>query len=319
MIRVGMVGVGGIAEVHLQHLSLNERVELVAACDIDRERVEKTEKKYGTVSYTDVDKMLANEALDVLFICIPPFAHGEIEEKAASLGVHLFVEKPVGLDLVSVRHKARVIEESGILNGTGYCLRYLDTVQRAKNYLKDKTIAMIRGYYLTSFVPTPWWRDMAKSGGQLVEQSTHIVDLMRYFAGDVSKVSADMELCVMHEVENLNIPDVGSVNFTFHSGAVGHIDTSFTQPDHRMGVEMLGKHFRVVLDGTSLSIVENDCTTTYTTKKDFYKIQDDAFIEAIATENADLILASFGEATKTLETTLAANESAQKGMPVMLL
>src|SRR5699024_11485380 len=73
--------------------------------------------------------------------------------------------------------------------------------RRSSNlYLKDKKIAMMRGYYLTKFVETPWYRDMAKSGGQLVEQSTHIVDMLRYFAGDVEKVSADMNLLVSQDI-----------------------------------------------------------------------------------------------------------------------
>lgn len=316
--RVGMVGAGGIASTHLHHLNLNEQVELVAVCDINEDVLSAKATEYGAAPYRDVEKMLDKEKLDVLFVCVPPFAHGTIEEEAAARGIHLFVEKPVGLDMNTVEQKAKAIEASGVLAGTGYCLRYLDTVQRLKEYIIDKTVAMVRGYYLTMFVSTPWWRDMSKSGGQLVEQATHIVDLMRYFAGDVGKVSADMALCAMHDVEGLNIPDVGSVNVVFTSGAIGHMATSFTQPDHRSGVEILGRDFRAVIDGTTLSIAEGDCTTTYRSSVDFYKEQDDAFIEAVKTGNPSLILAPFKEAVKTLQITLAANESAKSGSSVWL-
>ncbi len=317
-VRVGFIGAGGIAGVHMKNIFGNEQAELVAVCDIVEENARKNAQAYNAVPYTNVDEMLEKEKLDAVFICVPPFAHGDYEEKAAAKGIHLFVEKPLGLDMNTVRNKARVIEESGVMAGTGYCLRYLDTVAKAKEYLRDKEIAMVRAYYLTSFVQTPWWRDMAKSGGQLVEQTTHTVDLVRYLAGNINKVYATMDLRVMNDIPGVNIPDVGCVNVVFDSGAIGHIDTTFIQPDHRSGVELLGRDFRVWIDGTSLTITDKEKTVTYRSHVDFYKEQDDAFIQAVASGDRARILAPYEEGMRTLEVTLAANESAKTGVPVTL-
>lgn len=317
-VKIGVIGVGGIAQVHLKNISENEQAELVAVCDISEENVRKSAEQYGTAAYNDYNEMLEKETLDALFICVPPFAHGDIEEKAASRKIHLLVEKPLGLNMATVRNKAKVIRENGVIAGTGYCLRYLDTVKIAKDYLADKEIAMVRAYYLTSFVHTPWWRDMEKSGGQLVEQTTHTVDLVRYFAGDIQKLYATMDLRVMNDIPGVNISDVGCVNVVFQSGAIGHIDTTYIQPDHRSGVEILGRDFRVWIDGSSLTITEKDKIITEKSKVDFYKEQDDAFIKAIVTGNQDYILAPYDDAMKTLEVTLASNESARQGIPVVL-
>ncbi|MBS4198222.1 Gfo/Idh/MocA family oxidoreductase [Bacillus sp. FJAT-49732] len=317
-VKVGFVGVGGIASVHLKNVSENEHAEIVAVCDINEENAKKQGEAYNASIYTDFDLMLENEHLDALFLSIPPFAHGEIEEKAVQKGIHLFVEKPVELDLEVAKKKANAIRESGVINASGYCLRYLDTIQKAKEYLADKKIAMVRGQYISSFVQTPWYRIMSKSGGQLVEQSTHVMDLMTYLAGDIEKVSANMSLQVMDDIEHIDIPDVTSVNVTFSSGAVGHLDSSFTQPDHRMGVEVLGRDFRVELVGTNLKIVEKDDTETIESKVDFYEVQDRAFIEAVRTKNQDLILASYEDGLKTLAVTLAANQSNQEDKAIRL-
>lgn len=308
-VKVGFVGVGGIASVHLKNVSENEHAEIVAVCDINEENAKKQGAAYNASVYTDFDSMLENEQLDALFLSIPPFAHGEIEEKAIKKGIHLLVEKPVELDLEVAKKKAQVIRESGVINASGYCLRYLDAIQKAKEYLADKKIAMVRGQYISSFVQTPWYRIMSKSGGQLVEQATHVMDLMTYLGGEIEKVNANMSLQVMETIENIDIPDVTSVNVTFSSGAVGHLDCSFTQPDHRMGVEVLGRDFRVELVGTTLKIVEKGNTETYESKVDFYEVQDRAFIEAVRTNNQELILASYEEGLKTLALTLAANQS----------
>lgn len=262
-VRIGFVGVGGIANAHLNNIFQNEDAEIVAVCDIAEEAAIRQGGKYKAIAYTDIDQMLQREKLDALFICVPPFAHGDIEEKAARKGIHLLVEKPVELDFNRAKEKAEIIAQSGVINASGYCLRYLDTVQIAKDYLQGKQIAMVRGHYLTSLVPTPWYRFKNKSGGQLVEQATHILDLMSYLCGEIKQVQAHMSLQVMNDIEGMDIPDVTSVNVRFETGAVGHLDSSITQHDHRMGLEILGRNFRLELEGTSLSIYEKERTTTY--------------------------------------------------------
>ncbi|PLS09652.1 Gfo/Idh/MocA family protein [Neobacillus cucumis] len=317
-VKVGFVGVGGIAGVHLENVKKCDHAEIVAVCDIVEESAKKKGLEFNAAVYTDLDEMLENEALDAVFVCVPPFAHGEIEEKIVKRGIHLLVEKPLGLDLETVQKKAKVIKESGVICGVGYCLRYLDTVAKAKDYLKDKTIAMVRGHYITSFVPTPWYREINKSGGQLVEQSTHTLDLMRYLAGDIEQVYANMRLQVLSDIPNMDIPDVTSVNVIFESGAVGHLDSSIIQFDHRSGIEILGKDFRVVIDGTNLTIAEKDSSNTYQSKVDFYLEQDRRFIEAVLKGDAALLLSSYEDGVKTLAATLAANKSNEVGLPINL-
>jgi predicted dehydrogenase len=315
-VRVGFVGAGGIANVHLQHISKNEMAEVTAICDIHEETVLQKAKEYGGAAYTNVDEMFEKEQLDALFISVPPFAHGEIEEKAARKGIHLMVEKPLGLDYQTVAKKAEIIKQSGIICGSGYCLRYLDTVAKAKEYLQDKKTAMVRGHYLSSFVPTPWYREWEKSGGQLVEQSTHIVDLARYLGGEINQVYANMSLQVHHDVPNITIPDVTSVNFVYESGAVGHIDSTFAQFDHRMGIEVMGEEFRLVIDGVNLTIIEKDSNQSFKSEVDFYQEQDRMFIEAIVKGDRNLLLSSYEDGLKTLAVTLAANQSQETALPV---
>ncbi|TDL64739.1 Gfo/Idh/MocA family oxidoreductase [Rhodococcus qingshengii] len=316
-VRVGFVGAGGIANVHLQNISKNEMAEVTAICDIHEETALQKAKEYGGTPYTNVDEMLEKEQLDALFLSVPPFAHGEIEEKAARKGIHLMVEKPLGLDYQTVAKKAEIIKQSGIINGVGYCLRYWETVAKAKEYLRDKKPAMVRGYYLSSFVPTPWYREWEKSGGQLVEQSTHIVDLARYLGGEIEQVYADMSLQVHRNVPNINIPDVTSLNFVYDSGAVGHIDSTFAQFDHRMGIELFGEDFRVVIDGGNLTIFEKGSdTVNFKSELDVYGCQDHMFIEAVIKGDQNLILSSYEDGLKTLAVTLAANQSHKTGLPM---
>ncbi|WP_152983792.1 hypothetical protein [Peribacillus muralis] len=76
-----------------------------------------------------------------------------------------------------------------------------------------------------------------------------------------------------------------------------------------MGVELLGNNFRLSIDGTDLTIVEEDRTITYHSKVDFYEEQDNAFIEAVRSKDKSLILSDYKNGLETLRVTLAANDS----------
>ncbi|MFB5192397.1 Gfo/Idh/MocA family protein [Alicyclobacillus fastidiosus] len=320
MVRIGFVGVGGIAQEHLEAIRKSGLGIIVAVCDIVHETVKCVAEKYQATPYTDYIEMLEKEVLDALYVCVPPFAHNDIEELAAGKGIHLFVEKPLGLDMPIVERKEEAIKQSGIIHASGYCLRYLDIVQEAKEYLYDKKIAMIDGYYFTSFVQTPWYRQMNRSGGQLVEQSTHIVDLVRYLAGeDVSSVYASMALNVSYDIEGIDIYDVGSVNLNFLSGTIGHVSTTFTQPDHRTSVEVQGKDFRIqIIDFKTLCIVEKDNVIERKTNMNFYFEQDVTFLTAVREKNQRLIRSSYSDGLQTLKITLAANESSKSNEVIKL-
>ncbi|WP_127585715.1 Gfo/Idh/MocA family protein [Paenibacillus koleovorans] len=318
-VRIAFVGVGGIAQTHLKALHANPDAELVAACDVRLDRAEAAAGQYGMVAYSDVDRMLEQEKPDALFLCVPPFAHSDLEEKAARRGVHLFVEKPLGLDMSAIRAKASVIREAGILAAAGYCLRYLDLAQQAKEYLRGKSIAMVRAQYMCGFAETPWWRELSLSGGQLVEQATHTVDMTRYLAGDIESVYARMGFGQLEDKPGATIASVTTVSVGYASGAIGCIDTTCIQPDWRSGVEIIGRDYRLTLSGRTLTILEGTETQTFQSETaSYFQVQDDAFVQAVRSGDWSGIRSTYDDALETAEVTLAAHESAVSGQPVSI-
>src|SRR5207247_687289 len=95
--RVAFVGSGGIAESHLSGLSKHPDVQLVAFCDVNRERAEEVAARYGAQAFTDAAEMMDAVAPQAVYFCLPPFAHGA-ELQAVERGIPFFVEKPVALD-----------------------------------------------------------------------------------------------------------------------------------------------------------------------------------------------------------------------------
>src|SRR5690606_20983556 len=137
---IGMIGAGGIARSHLNALKKVEQAKLVSIFDLNIEGAKQAAEEFGAKVPDSADALLNPAEIDAVFICVPQFARGDLEEIAAKRGIHVFVEKPLGLDMELVARKEKAVRESGILNSVGYVLRYYDTVQKAKAYLQDKTI-----------------------------------------------------------------------------------------------------------------------------------------------------------------------------------
>jgi len=98
-VKLGFIGVGGIAGTHLNNLKNFDDVEFVAMCDVAEDRAKRRSEEFGGTPYTDFREMFDKEELDAVYICTPPFAHGEQERIACDLKIPMFIEKPIGVTL----------------------------------------------------------------------------------------------------------------------------------------------------------------------------------------------------------------------------
>ena len=232
-IRLGFVGTGGIAQGHMQRLTGIEGVEAAGHYDVLAERAESSAEKWGGKAYGSVEALVGEGNLDGAVVCTPPFAHGEaVEQPICEAGLPFLIEKPVAVDMATARQVEAWAKEKDLATVVAYKYRWDDHVNKARDMLADKTIGLVHGDFWGGLPGVPWWRVMAESGGQFVEQTTHIVDLARYLAGEVTSVQAFYALRGLQDVENLDVPDVGTVNMTFGSGPLA---TSLTRACSRAG------------------------------------------------------------------------------------
>ncbi|HID06768.1 MAG TPA: Gfo/Idh/MocA family oxidoreductase [Armatimonadetes bacterium] len=314
-IRVGFLGVGGIARRHQRYVRQIEDVEIVAHCDLLPDRVETAVYEYGGRGYTNFDEMLANEKLDALFICIPPYAHGEVEIKTANACVHMFIEKPVALSLDVAERIAEAIERAGVLCSVGYMLRYHELIPRIQTEIANGP-AML--YVARYYCPMPpggkmWWHRKSMSGGQTVEQTTHLIDLARYLIGEITEVHAYADMRYYQPTPNNDVEDVTAVMFRFDNGAFGQLSsTTVMERGWHIEVDIILPLRRLEWTGNKLRI-SNGQTEEVTTQTDWMGEIDRAFIEAVRTGDASHIRSLYRDAMRTLAVTLAVNESAAKG------
>ena len=121
MLKVALVGVGGISGAHIPAWESMADTELVALCDIRPEQMEKyTDKR----RYTDFDEMLEKEEIDILDICLPTYLHADFSVKAMERGINVLCEKPMADSTAAAEQMLEAAKRSGKLLQIGFVCRY---------------------------------------------------------------------------------------------------------------------------------------------------------------------------------------------------
>lgn len=193
MLKVGLIGVGGISGAHIPGWLALDGVELVALCDVRPEQME----KYPDIRhYTDFDDMLANEELDILDICLPTFLHVEYSIKAMEHGINVLCEKPISLNRDDVKRVYEVAQKNNVKFMVAHVIRFWREYEFVKSvYESGKYGKLIMGKMnrLSAFPRWSWdnWmRDESRSGFVPYDLHIHDLDFMVYAFGAPKKIDS---------------------------------------------------------------------------------------------------------------------------------
>lgn len=187
MHRVAIIGCGGIAgNKHMPNLKRIENVEMVAFCDIIKERAEKACAVYGSADakvYTDYKELLKDESIDIVHVCTPNREHSFITIDALEAGKDVYCEKPMAKTVKEAEAMLETAKRTGKVLTIGYNNRQNQDVQFVKKACAAGELGDI--YYAKALalrrraVPT-WGVFMDKEeqgGGPLIDIGTHALDM----------------------------------------------------------------------------------------------------------------------------------------------
>lgn len=248
-LKVGMLGAGFMAGVHCRSLSKLEGIEIVSVCAaslVESNALIEFNKLAHAHAFADFDVMLAEEKMDVLYVCIPPFAHNGQVVKAARKGIHLFLEKPIALNLRDAEDMVAAITTAGVVSQVGYHMRFRKSVQMFKKMAEAGELGrptLFTGRFWCNMEGSAWWRDQSKSGGQIYEQAIHLYDLATYLLGAPASASGVMSSLCHSATPGYTIEDTGAGLVQFRNGSMAAITSSnCALKDHFIG------DFRIVFE-----------------------------------------------------------------------
>src|SRR5262245_59835651 len=141
MLRVAVIGLGGIGKNHTNWYSKNKDAKLVALCDLLAERVDPVARQYGVPAYHDIGEMLRAEEIDAVSVCTAGPENGgnhyEPTMQCLDAGKHVLVEKPISNNIEHARAMVRHAKERGLLLGVILNHRFTTAADRAKK-LQDE-------------------------------------------------------------------------------------------------------------------------------------------------------------------------------------
>lgn len=196
-VRVGLIGCGQAgAHSHLPALGFVPEVEVVALADSDPDRLNAAAKRFHvTRCYADYCLLLKDPAVEAVAVCVPVESHVETGIAVLDAGKHLFLEKPLALNLDEADRLIERAARSSRKVMLGFNLRWHRLAQRARELIQQDglgALELIRSG-LTSYHETipEWRRTRARGGGVFFEQAVHHFDLWRFLTGaEVEEVFA---------------------------------------------------------------------------------------------------------------------------------
>lgn len=351
MKKLALIGCGGIGEYHLGHFLGFRDIELAGFCDLLIERAEAfVAKAGGGKAYTNFVRMYDEVKPDMVFVCVPPTCHGEIEMETIRRGIPFFVEKPLALDLDLGRELVSRVQKAGLIAASGFQCRYDDINDPAKAFIARNKIVTVAASRVGGIPGVPWWRLKSMSGGQLVEQTIHQMDMLRYLIGeepDTVYSVATRGFISDAECPGYHTDDVSTTLITFKSGLTATMMTGCyslngASWDSKMTFGSRSARLDYVLtsratiygeapvdvasdvagtvagDGTQRKS-DKEVGVTYKNSVDFGTVCDRTFIDAVLTGDASKIRSPYADAFKTVAFTLACNRSMETGAPVKVV
>jgi predicted dehydrogenase len=262
LIKVGLIGAGGIASAHIRGYQEHaDRIAVTAVADAVQETAEKRGQELDATPYTDYREMLASEELEAVDICLPHHLHRDAIVAAAEAGKHILCEKPLCLSADEAADVRTAVTKNGVTLMCAHNQLFMPAVAKAKELLDAGTIGSVyevrtTDSFYNDFDPSSMgWRASSKTsgGGELIDTGYHPTYLMLHLAGGLP-VEATAMLST-HRLKFMEGEDSAQVLIRFDNGVVGQLVTSWAyQPaastERFSAVGELGS---LTSDGTTLS------------------------------------------------------------------
>jgi 1,5-anhydro-D-fructose reductase (1,5-anhydro-D-mannitol-forming) len=247
-IRWGIIGAGKIAERQMvTAIAQAPDQHLAAVMKRDRAQAQRFAEQQGVPRFYDsVAGLLADPAINAVYVATPPHLHAEHTIQAANAGKHVLCEKPLALNSGAAQAMIAACRANGVQLMVCYYQRYNTRHQQIKQLLTAGAIGQVTAARLNFsdyFPPTPgyWHHDPAISGGgPLMDLGVHCIDLLRYLCGEVTAVTALVDtLAAPSPVE-----DTATLLLKLANGAqaviTSHWGTASFEPQQSNGLEING-------------------------------------------------------------------------------
>lgn len=187
MLKVGVVGAGGISGAHFPAWATMDDIELTCVCDVRTSQLERFNDKR---TYTDFDEMISKEELDIIDICLPTDMHADFAVKALDKGINVLCEKPISLKYEDVDRVYEAAKRNNVKFMVAQVIRFWPEYVKLKEIYDNKTYGNLLSGHMRRLSTIPpktqgnWMHEEKRSGLVPYDLHIHDVDFMVYLFGE---------------------------------------------------------------------------------------------------------------------------------------
>lgn len=249
--QVGIVGAGQIAKFHMKGYE-EAGANVVAVADLDSSRASSLAGLVGADFYNDYREMLARPDIGAVSVCLPNHLHYQSAVDALRAGKHVLCEKPMTTTLADARELAHLAEESGRCFQIAYMKRFMPAFQMAHEAISEIGNLLSATVKVFHWFPDEmwgkadeWWglNRETSGGGPLVHAGSHVIDILNWWFGPISTVSARIRM-----KEDLRVDDHTAATLITESGLTIFFECAWL-PLSRIGYNKDGWDERIEVTG----------------------------------------------------------------------
>jgi len=258
-VRLGIIGMGYIGQIHLRHASKIANAQVLAVSDVSKKALFRAEKAGVKKTFSTYEQLLRDPEIDAVIIALPTHLHLECAKQAAEAKKHIFLEKPIARNVEEAQKIISATEKNSVKLMMGYPLRFNTQFQTLKKRMMQRTLGDVEIAYASfissgpffhraeGYAPTPvpewWFNKELTGGGVLIDMGSHIINLLRWYFGEVKEIKARFGYRFKMDFE-----DSALCLARFETGTVGVINVGWFSQQYQLKLELLGSVGHAIMD-----------------------------------------------------------------------
>jgi len=259
-LKIGIIGIGTIADIHAQSIQKSSNLQLVSAFSRNSKNVKEFGIKHQITAHSNWEAFISDPDLDAVSICTPNGTHLEYGLRSAKAKKHVIVEKPIEITIERAKKLIETCKTNHVALAVIYQNRFTDGMLDLKKMLDNNKLgklfmgdAHIKWFRSQEYYDSGNWRGSLDldGGGVLINQAIHTIDLLQWLMGDVESVFGRIGTFT-HQLEG---EDNAIATLQFKNGGIGNIQASTSiQPAQSRRIEIHGEKGTVIIDGDDITM-----------------------------------------------------------------
>jgi len=251
-VGLGLIGLGFIGKVHLRNSAKLTNAQVLAVSDTSQRALKEAQTTAGIEkTFVNYKQLLKDDSIDAVVIALPTHLHAQCACDAAEANKHILLEKPIARNVEEAKEIITVAERNSVKLMLGYPLRFNWAMGKLREQIKNGSIGEVETAYATfvdsgpfkhrtqDHVPVPvpewWFKKELSGGGALMDQGSHMINLLRWYFGEIIDIKGHLGYRF-----NMDFEDSAVCFAEFDSGTRAVINVGWFSQMYQQKIEVFG-------------------------------------------------------------------------------